>query len=91
MLNYVTFLHLPVLIFFSVMFSSLQYHVVYVVQLIVVAADATAAAMATAAEQVFLWHCLTVLRKNGVVLSTPYMEYDTRSHTHAYPHAHITR
>lgn len=37
-------------------------------------------AMATASEQVFLWHCLTVMRINGVVLSTSYMEYDILDH-----------
>lgn len=59
-------------------------------------AAVVALAMATASEQVFLWHCLTVTRKNGVVLSTLYMEYDILDHfmytcMHAYPHAHITR
>lgn len=56
-------------------------------------------AMATSAEQVFLWHCLTVMRKNGVVLSTPYMKYDILDHmliaqfssAHAYPHARTLR
>lgn len=47
-------------------------------------------AMATSTEQVFLWHCLTVMRKNGVVLSTPYMEYDMLT-AHAYPHARTLR